>query len=267
MKFLLYDECDNDLIKLSLLDLSYSRMDTYSQCPLKYYYKYVQKEQDTFSPAATLGNILHDVLEEYIDQPHDTTLLIDFFHVKRDGYDPNKDISPSLIEDGERMLMEFYDRTGGEPLESVIGKEQMFLFIIGKACIRGFIDRIDYDKISNTIHITDYKSGKYEITYKDVKNNLQLGIYALAASLLYPTASIYAELYYLRSGRRKGHLYTEEDLQITKNTLIDLANKIINDRSFLPTSNLNQCLRLCDFSKNDVCSVGTYRVRSKGYQY
>ena len=42
------------LQKLSLLDFSYSRLDTYSQCPSKYFYSYIQKEPRLFGEAATL---------------------------------------------------------------------------------------------------------------------------------------------------------------------------------------------------------------------
>jgi len=42
------------LQKLSLLDFSYSRLDTYTQCPSKYFYSYIQKEPRLFGEAATL---------------------------------------------------------------------------------------------------------------------------------------------------------------------------------------------------------------------
>jgi hypothetical protein len=42
------------LQKLSLLDFSYSRIDTYMQCPSKYFYSYIQKEPRLFGEAATL---------------------------------------------------------------------------------------------------------------------------------------------------------------------------------------------------------------------
>lgn len=42
------------LQKLSLLDFSYSRLDTYAQCPSKYFYSYIQKEPRLFGEAATL---------------------------------------------------------------------------------------------------------------------------------------------------------------------------------------------------------------------
>lgn len=47
------DELD-PLQKLCLSDFSYSRIDTYKQCPSKYFYTYIKKEPKTFGEAAVL---------------------------------------------------------------------------------------------------------------------------------------------------------------------------------------------------------------------
>ena len=43
-----------DLEKLSLVDFSYSRLDTYKMCPSKYFYAYIQKEPRSFNEPAVL---------------------------------------------------------------------------------------------------------------------------------------------------------------------------------------------------------------------
>jgi len=40
--------------RLSLTDFSYSRIDTYKQCPSKYFYTYIKKEPRLFGEAAVL---------------------------------------------------------------------------------------------------------------------------------------------------------------------------------------------------------------------
>ncbi len=42
------------LERLALVEFSYSRIDTYTQCPSKYFYSYIQKEPRLFGEAATL---------------------------------------------------------------------------------------------------------------------------------------------------------------------------------------------------------------------
>lgn len=42
------------LQRLTLTDFSYSRIDTYQQCPSKYFYTYIKKEPKSFGEAAVL---------------------------------------------------------------------------------------------------------------------------------------------------------------------------------------------------------------------
>lgn len=64
----------SDFEKLSLVDFSYSRIDTYNQCAAKYFYSYIQKEPRQFNAAATLGNIVHSVLENTLDNNKELNL-------------------------------------------------------------------------------------------------------------------------------------------------------------------------------------------------
>lgn len=107
------------------------------------------------------------------------------------------------------------------------------------------------------------KHGKWEVSQKDVPNNLQLGIYALAASLAFPDKVIRAELYYLRSGRRKYHVYSKEDIENVKINLINNINQVVEDRSFSPTSNERNCT-FCDHAKSGACPTGVSRLRRMG---
>jgi RecB family exonuclease len=70
--------------------------------------------------------------------------------------------------------------------------------VLGSYLISGYIDRID-SWGEDGVKIIDYKTGKWEVSPKDIPTNLQLGIYAMAVDYLYPDKNIYAELYYLRS--------------------------------------------------------------------
>jgi hypothetical protein len=43
-----------ELEKIALLDLSYSKIDSYMSCPAKYFFSYIKKEPKRFSDAAAL---------------------------------------------------------------------------------------------------------------------------------------------------------------------------------------------------------------------
>ena len=245
------------LEKMSLVDFSYSRIDTYKQCPSKYFYSYISKEPRQFAPAAVLGNIVHEVFENILD--NETPLNLDSLKSEYNStipkYDPSNQIPTELLDAGTVIIEDFYDTHQDEEF-SIYAKEMGFELIIGSYVVRGFIDRVDVR--NDIVHIIDYKTGKWEVSNKEIPSNLQLGIYALATSLLFPDKKVYAELYYLRSGRRKGHMFSSQDLEIVKVNLIDRMKKIIRDTNYLPTANTRAC-SYCDHAKSGACGTGVYR--------
>jgi len=258
-----YDNLDN-LQKLAVVDFSYSRVDTYAQCPAKYFYSYIIKEPHQFNAPAVLGNIVHAVLENVLD--NDKTL--DISELKNEYeknipiWDPDNLIPSDLISVGSTIIDDFYDQHIDKKF-NIYEKEMSFNFILGIYKIIGFIDRVDI--LHNRIHITDYKTGKWEVAQKDVANNLQLGIYALAMHNIFPEKEIYAELYYLRSGKKKGHLFTAEDIDLVKMNLLSSINNIIEDKNFLPTNNVRIC-SYCDHAASGVCGTGVFRNKKNNFR-
>lgn len=246
------------LEQLALFKLSYSRMNTYDMCAAKYFYSYILDEEQVFGPAASLGNVLHSVLEDHVGEELKMPDMLESMDKYRREYDPDKLIDNDLLDAGENMLGEFVDRHKDEEFE-IIGKELAFEIVIGSALVRGFIDLV-VRAPDGSIHVIDYKSGKFEVSKKDVPDNLQLGIYALAVKNLFPEEdSIYAELYYLRSGRRKGHLFKADDLESVYDRVLDKVNEIIEDRHFKVVNDKTFVCSFCDFRKTGVCKTGVMR--------
>lgn len=181
--------------------------------------------------------------------------MVDRFAEHHSKYDPDSKISDELVSVGKEIINEFYDNYS-DTIFDVYEKEYGFSFIIANYHVMGYIDRIDlYDDMAKII---DYKTGKWEVSQKEVPNNLQLGIYALAASLMFPDKTITAELHYLRSGRIKGHTFSKEDIENVKSNLIKNINQIIEDQSFSPTSNVRTC-SYCEHAKTGACPTGVFR--------
>jgi len=261
VKLRTYENLD-ELEKMALVNMSYSRLDTYEMCPSKYFFTYILKEDRMFGAAASLGNVIHGVLEDTVGEPLKYEHMIERMEHHRGVYDPDGLIDETLLSAGKEMIGEFVDRHAEEKFD-IIGKEKEFSVVIGSALVRGFIDLLMRDA-DGTVRVVDYKSGKWEVSAKAAPTNLQLGIYALAASIMFPDTPIYAELYYLRSGRRKGHLFTPENMEEVYETVLDKVNTIINDRHFKPTQETRPCT-FCDYAKpeNPICSVGVGRMKNR----
>lgn len=248
------------LEQLVLIDMSFSRLDEYSMCAAKYFYDYIIKEPKVFGPAASLGSILHSCLEDTVGEPLDLDHMISLMDVHREAHDPEGKIDDELWGVGKLILTEFYDNHEGETF-NIIGKELPFELIIGSAKVRGFIDLVTEDAAG--VRVTDYKSGKYEIAAKNVHESLQLGIYALAMSQDYPDQPIHAEMYYLRSGRRKGHTFTPAEMEEVYDRVLHQVNTMINDRHFKVTPDPRPCMMFCDFARTGACATGAMRLRNK----
>ena len=122
----------NYLQRLGVVDFSYSRVDTYNQCPAKYFYSYILKEPRQFNAPAALGNIVHTVLENVLDNEK----VLDLEELQREyvtsieSWDPDNLISKDLITVGSSILEEFYDQNIDKNF-NIYEKEMSFSFIIG----------------------------------------------------------------------------------------------------------------------------------------
>jgi hypothetical protein len=108
----------NDLQKLGVVDFSYSRIDTYTQCAAKYFYSYILKEPRQFNPPAVLGNIVHSVLENILDNEKtlDITDLRNEYEKNIPIWDPDNLIPSELLSVGSVIIDEFYDQHADKKL-------------------------------------------------------------------------------------------------------------------------------------------------------
>src|SRR5690606_37450737 len=168
-----YEELDA-LQKLALIPLSHSRLETVMDggfsCKAKCFYQYILKIPTKSGPAAVLGNVIHDVLEDMLEPNEPVTLgqedaYMEHYKVKLEEWDPGNAIPMDLRNAGTAMIKEFLDRHDGDSWP-IHAKEMQFQIVLGNALMRGFIDRVDVE--DDIVHIVDYKSGKAEAPQKNI---------------------------------------------------------------------------------------------------
>ena len=192
----------------SLPMFSYSKLDTYKQCPYRYKMKYVDgKTTDDTTLALELGSLCHYVLEQkgrmlydngqgdyeklhYILQ-HGTTetdektkeCLLGINELKKKYYETwytPDNASDMTYEDKMSIFNDVLknEMSEGEWLPTYF--EYPFIFVYNnRIIIKGFIDRIDINS-RGEYRTVDYKTSKKVYDSSKLSTSMQFGIYALA---------------------------------------------------------------------------------------
>lgn len=246
--------------KLGLQTSSYSRLNTYDWCAAQYFFNYIVKYPQEYGDKALLGNIVHKALElTLVDgQTIDIADLLENYRAAYEEYDPDeKIISEELYAAGIEMLQNYVARQGTGKTE-ISTAELSFEFVFHGTLIRGFIDSV---YVTDTeVIVEDYKSGKFEIANNAVSTSLQLGIYALYMKYLYPDKTITAGMYYLQSGKKKKHTFTDEDFEDLQVRLTETIDQVRNTTNYLPTRDKYKC-KTCSYAKDDTCPTGRYVLK------
>jgi ATP-dependent DNA helicase UvrD/PcrA len=181
------------------VQLSYSAIATYDDCPRQYWYRHVQQLPVVQSAEAVHGVILHDVLRRAGERRRDgksvTAAGLRSIHdeVWRTIPFPDPRRAPAFKRNGAAELEAFRARGGFERAPAYL--EQPFEVAVDGWKLRGVIDRIDQTETG--WKIIDYKSGR-PIARR--KRDLQVALYALGASAAMQLDPLDLEVVYLASG-------------------------------------------------------------------
>lgn len=234
--------------------LSFSQIETFKYCPMHYKAKYILKIPTPSSPAQSFGISIHAALRDY-------------HQLQMRGKQVQKDELFELFKNnwitegyGSKEYRDKYYKQGITFLENYIKSEiskgksaylefpfQFRLEKDGKNLkIAGKMDRVDILPNGN-IEIIDYKTGKDK---NNIEENLQLTLYALAATLLKDPnfnkkpEEIGLSLYFLETGEQKRTVRTMEQLEKAKNEVWTIADKI--SMSDFQCAGSDYC-KICEF--------------------
>ena len=275
--------------------LSYSRIDLFRQCPMRYKLKYIERNYtDTTSLALELGTLSHYIFE-LKHTPNQKMSLDEIWDGFLNGFSTTKEVrneDGDLVEKIERIkgyneLTDEYgfdiytidEKTGNcvddrvaimkdkffnETIEDeweVIGLEKDFeITFCNKAKIKGCIDRVDINKISGDIRVVDYKTNKKLFDKSKLSTPLQMYIYSLACYELYgkyPTECVYDMLFLNEKqiGGTKGFMNRGE--KALNKVLDSLIYYQDIGKEYMPPKSSPLCF-FCDFCINNPNSDDFY---------
>src|SRR6266536_445311 len=163
------------------LRTSYSRIGTYEDCHLRYFFSSVVGLDDRTSYQMAFGKLMHTVFElaakgETADDPGSLKAAY------RERFDPawfpSRAIAHQYWRDGMAML-ELWHHGEAEQARQALRFEVAFEMEVAGHLVRGRIDRVD--PAEGGVILLDYKTARNPAAEDEARRSLQLAIYYLAA--------------------------------------------------------------------------------------
>lgn len=216
---------------------SFSALNTFQSCPLKYKFQVTDKISTPKSPEAVFGTLIHSTLQ-FIHSggflPPTEQEALQFFATKW-----NPDVFEQELQErtafaqGVRIIQQYFHKNDPAKIQ-IVDLESRFSIELDdkereeKHFVSGFIDRID--KTEDGYEIIDYKTSKKLPPQELVDNNLQLSIYLLAFLKRYPNFTeiekVKLSLFFVHHGEKLTTTKTKKDLETVKEELVEVIHQV-----------------------------------------
>lgn len=190
------------------LRLSFSRVDTYRQCPLKYRYRYVDGLPERPSPHLSFGSSIHRALEAFWDRklpdPPPLQTLLDALY---DGWDSSgfadveRDEQVRYYHHARDVLAAHHHRFADVALTPVAVEQWFRLPLPDGLEVVGAIDLVEPTE-GGGLGVVDWKTNRRAKSREEVASSLQLAIYALAVEHLWGQPPAWVALDFVVPGVR-----------------------------------------------------------------
>jgi len=232
--------------------LSATAIRDFLQCNLKLVFRYDREIPSIKNDHAKIGIAVHEALEQFtrrmlnkksFPDASDYEFAVSAFMncATHEGLE-----NMSFYSDGKTMVTEYIDKY--DPSEEVLDVEHRFKLVTPEGVpIAGAIDKVV--KINDdTLAIIDYKTARTAMTSWQLQDDIQLSMYDLAASLIWPEYTnriLYLD--YVRIDKQVSTYRTEEDRVIFREFLASLWIQINKMPEEEITGKINNLCGWCDY--------------------
>ncbi len=244
---------------------SYSRLNTFKQCPLKFKYRYIDKIIPQIKIIEShLGSTVHSTLEWIYTQVKNNRIptideTIIYYSTKwEENYKPEMVIVKKLLtardyfNNGIRFILDYY--TKNHPFDDNTLELEKRIIIdldeLGEYKLQGFIDRLVHNLEKGEYEVHDYKTANNLPRQEEVDNNTQLPLYAIAIKELFgEDKEVLLIWHYLAYNKKIYSRRNNEQLKQLRKETLELIKKIESTTEFPANKTI-----LCDWCEyRDVC--------------
>ncbi len=212
------------------LELSASAIETYERCAMKYLFHYVWRIPSGPSAQMTFGNVMHTTIREFVAASRklarlrlDELLAIYEREWKSAGF-PDRYQEEEYRKAGREQL-EVFHRNFAAQAPDVLHQEKSFeLPLDHDVVVTGRIDQVNRLE-GRSVEIVDYKTGRVR-SAESTADNVQLSIYALAASEVFELEPERLIFHYLTNGERVTCARDGKALERAKQRIWSVAGQI-----------------------------------------
>jgi len=258
---------------------SYSRLNTFEQCPLKYKFSYLDKESKDFDSSieAIMGSLVHDALEKlYKDLKYQKILtkdqLINYYKHRWTTVVGEKESSVKIVKSeysfdhykkmGIKYLKDYYDKYSPFDQDYTLGLEievEIDIFNNSQYKLKGYVDRLAMKDDVLIIH--DYKTSNTLPTEDEIKNDKQLSLYALALKDKYNGTKRVELVWHYLAFNKEIRVVKSESNEALKHFIKSQIDKIevLQAEEFVPKESI-----LCDWCEfASLCPKKKHIVKTK----
>ncbi len=242
-------------------NLSFSKFNTYEQCPKQFWYQYVLNALPANQEQSALykGSTFHEIVEESAKRQKegntdDTAKLFSELQTK---WDPKKYLTSSVQKEQQDRksltpALESYQKWSSSNPNEIVALELPFTTYIGGFKVNGVIDRLEKTPEGEYV-VIDYKTGGKNKKV-DARNSPQLNLYALALKENPDYGKLPAKAVFFYVEKPEGEQLFEYEVESEKveevKGILEGYVKAIQEKEFDATPEMFTC-KWCQYS--DIC--------------